>query len=591
MIDEKDLAVIGNRLALSVFGYLAGLALWGLTEGWAHAAMPPALYLALFTFLLVYALSVLALTGPVGFARALWGGAVLAALSTVLLSWAGQRFDLPTDVLDDPVHLPVIAIFVMIALPFVSGELQQRGAWRNYEVLFDTAWTITVRYSVAFGFVGVFWLVAFLSDALLALVDITFIALILRTQWAVFALTGGMLGLGLTVVYELRETVSPYLLLRLLRLLVPVVLGVVALFLAAVPVRGLGNLFGEFSAAATLMGTVIVAITLISAALDRCNQNAVATRGLRSATRALALLLPLLGGLSVWAVWLRVAQYGWTPDRCLAACVASILLIYSLGYGVMSVRHNWQAGVRQINLGLALLVILVGALWMTPVLNPYSISANSQASRFLATTSRVDQLPIWSLVHDWGRAGQVALAQLERAQDHPDHAKLAARIALARTEPNRFNFDNGLSTLAAPDRASQLAALMAVRPASGALTAQSFASLAPHVLEDWLEACKRVLPTGLAGCVLVKGAFSPGFAADAQGMVIYLSSDSRAQARHVVFRNGQIIDTQQVFDPVANRWPDLPAQVVEQALQGDFDVRPSNVNALKIGDWTLIPGH
>jgi len=40
--------------------------------------------------------------------------------------------------------------------------------------------------------------------------------------------------------------------------------GVVGLFLLSLPVRGLNELFGEFSSAATLMGAAILAVTLIT---------------------------------------------------------------------------------------------------------------------------------------------------------------------------------------------------------------------------------------------------------------------------------------------------------------------------------------
>lgn len=55
--------------------------------------------------------------------------------------------------------------------------------------------------------------------------------------------------------------------------------------------------------------------------------------------------------LGVWAVWLRVAQYGWTPERLLALCGA----ILCLGYGALYLlaafrRTGWQDRVRQANL-------------------------------------------------------------------------------------------------------------------------------------------------------------------------------------------------------------------------------------------------
>ena len=69
-----------------------------------------------------------------------------------------------------------------------------------------------------------------------------------------FVLTGLVLGLAIAVVNELSDYVSPYLILQLLRLLLPVLVVVMAVFIVALPFRGLSGLFGGLSAAATLMG-------------------------------------------------------------------------------------------------------------------------------------------------------------------------------------------------------------------------------------------------------------------------------------------------------------------------------------------------
>ena len=67
--------------------------------------------------------------------------------------------------------------------------------------------------------------------------------------------------LALAVVTELSDYVSPFLILRLLRLMLPPVLLVLAVFLLALPLRGLSGLFGGLSAAATLLAMVAAGAT------------------------------------------------------------------------------------------------------------------------------------------------------------------------------------------------------------------------------------------------------------------------------------------------------------------------------------------
>lgn len=594
MAASHEMQVARHRLVLVCLGGIAGLALWALAENWDNPAMSPPLYLALFTFVASYSGVALALAGPVSVARALRGALLIALPVVALVSLAALRHQEATDLLDEPVMLSVIAVLVLSATPFLLVWLQVPGEWRSYSALFDAAWTMTVRYGVAYIFVGVFWLVVFLSNTLLQLVGVEVIERFIQTDWAPLTLSGAVLGLGLAVVYELRETISPFLILRLLRLLVPVVLAVLVVFLGAVPFRGLSDLFGEFSAAATLMGAAIVAISLISTALDRDDTRAVYTRGIRIATRMLALLLPLLALLAVWAVALRVRQYGWTPDRVLAASTAAFVLAYGLGYAVSVLRgHGWAARVRDVNVVMALAIIMAAALWLTPVLNPFRISANSQVARFETGQAGLDQLPLWSLQHEWGKAGHRALDRLVGLTGRADRDELLTRIETVRHQPNRYQYDQAIEKRQIPGNAQTLARLMAVRPEGAALSADAFAGLAFFRMNQWLNGCNQSLPDGRPGCVLIRGQFKsvPGIApgTTSEAMVLYLDDQGQARANYVRFLPDGGIVVKEVFDPVAGRWALLPGEALVQALDGGFDIRPSGINALHIGGAVLVP--
>ncbi len=589
---SREMQIAKHRVVMFALGSVAALALWALSENWDNPVLSGGLYLALFTFVATYSAVALALAGPVSTGRALMGALLLAIPVTALISLAGQRYGEASDLLDDPRNLSVALALVFFSTPFLLVWLCNRADWRRYAVLFDAAWSMSVRYVVALAFVGMFWLAAFLSNALLELVEIDLIDRMLRVEWIRFGLSGGVLGLGLAVVYELRETISPHLILRLLRLMVPLMLVVVVVFLGALPFRGVSRLFGEFSAASTLMGTAIAAISLISIALDRGEAGAVATGGIRLATRGLAVLLPLLTGLALWAVVLRVRQYGWTPDRVVAGCMAVFLLCYGLGYfGAVLGGRGWGRRIRMVNVVMALALIAATALWMTPVLNAYQISSASQVNRFAAGKSTLDQLTLWPLQHEWGLAGLAGLNRLEAMTGHKDHDMVLARVAAVRNQPNKYAYEQLLQAEKAPDHAQRLAELMQVRPVGSALSAETFAGLAWYRMEQWLDGCKRQLPDGRAGCVLVRARFSPKVGAEIQGMVLFLDEQGRARGNYLSLGEGPEIDVREVFDPVAGKWPILPGATVAQVLDGAFEIRPSGGNALFVGDLVLVPGH
>ena len=579
---------VSQRIVLVLIGALAALALWALGEVWSDARIPPVLLLTSFSFVLIYALIVLALSGPVEIRRALMGGLYLAVPMTALIVLASFRQVVSTDFFDDPIMLSVAAVLLLYASPFLLVRMVKSDDWLNYAALFSAAWAMHVRFLAALAFVGAFWVVLFLSNELLKLVDVAVIDAILRRDWLVFGLTGGMFGLGLAVVHELRETISPFVILRLIRLLVPVVLVVVLIFLAAAPFRDLAKLFGGFSAAATLMGTAIVSITLVSAALDKDDQTAISTRGMRLATRLLALAIPLLCALAVWAVFLRVRQYGWTPDRVLAVTVALFLLAYGVAYaGASIIPRGWKARIRQVNVVMALCVICVAAIWMTPVLNAYRISTNSQISLFLSNHSSMDRLPFWQMAHEWGRPGQVGLARLQAMNDREDYEEISLRIEEAEGHTSDYSFKRSVEVREHPARAEQIAALIGAWPKETKITGALFSAVPPYQLKQWFDGCRLSLPDGRPGCVLVFGQFSPEIAEDKQGMVLFLETETTARAQYFNISDGSMQNIQPVFEPEQGGWPQLPAKVVSNALDGTFEIRPTGHQALWIADSVL----
>ncbi|MEY8827757.1 hypothetical protein AB9K34_04975 [Sedimentitalea sp. XS_ASV28] len=588
-MSEQQQAV-RHRLIMAGLGGIAGLALWALGERWGDPAVPPAAFLALFAFVASYALVALALCGPITVARALAGGLAFAATFTVLISIAGLRYKAATDLFNDAAMLSVSAVLVLFCTPFLLVWLQDRTAVLRYDRLFDAAWMLTARYALAWVFVAAFWLVAFLSDALLDLVDITVIDTLLRPGWVRFGVSGAVLGLGLAVMQELRHTLSPYPLLRLFRLLVPLVLAVIAVFLVAVPLRGLRGLFGEFSAGGTLIGAAAVAVSLISMALDRDDAMAVRTRGLQLATRCLALLVPALAALAVWAVVLRVRQYGWTPDRILAMTVASFLLIYGLGYaGAVLTGRSWMARVRQINVWVALLAIAVAVAWMTPLLDVYRISTASQLARYESGHTAPAQLALWPLAHEWGRAGEAGLAALETAAEKSDNALLVQRIGDVRIATNRYQFEEELQIRDLSERMSALLNLMPVRPDGASVEPETLRNLPAYLLNAWLDGCRRKTADGRPGCVMVKGAFLPSVAAGEQAMILYLDDKSDTRISHVFLQPGSSVSIRDVLDTETLGWPKLPSATISEVQDGRYSLQPSGVNALAVGGQLLAP--
>ena len=593
------------RIEHVLLGTLAGAAGWSLTD-WVPdllAGGDLAARMALVTSVLAFSFftAALVMLSQVGLWRALVASGLLAALVAALAAVASLRFDTVGGFLDSGHHFMALFVLMTLPVPFLMGWGQGQG-WRAYPALFVNAWSIVVRYAAAWLFTGVVWGVLWLSALMLNLVGIGLLEQALTSEGVAWLLTGAALGLALAVVAEMSDLISPYLVLRLFRLLLPVVLVVIAVFVLALPLRGLNGLFGHISAASMLLSAALGAISLISIAVDQRDSDAAQGRIMRHSAQALALLVPVLAGLAVWAVGLRVAQYGWTPERVSAMALSGITLGYGLGYaGAVLSGSGWMRRIRSVNLGLAWAVLALAALWLT-VISPEKIAVKSQLARFETGRLRADALPLWELAHDWGRAGAAGLAQLRVAAEATGQEDLAARLTLLDDSSNAWSFNQSRWDADNARRVAALAADVPVLPVDARVEEALFTSLGESVVNDILAACARRTPQEHPGCLLVLADLLPG---QNQGSALLFTWDGRAQAGAGIRTLTKTDDSWSLdwaaprvagpetqgaeAGPSARNLGDLPgATLIDQLWSDGVRLVPTGDQALAIGSQRIV---
>ncbi|THD84675.1 DUF4153 domain-containing protein [Aliigemmobacter aestuarii] len=572
-----------QRWIMTALGLAAGLVIHALTEIMDRDLVGDRTGLGLLVLALTFFAGILAMTGPMGLRRALPAAAAIALAAAGLLAWGAGRFDAVADYLGT--GLPVLsgAVLAFVPIPFAIAAAG-RG-WRHYPTLFTESWDAVVRYAAAAIFVGIVWAVIMLSDMLLQIVGLTVIGDLLDVEAVPYAITGAALGLGMGVVTELADLISPDLFLRLLRLLLPVVLLVMGVFLVALPMRGLSGLFGTLSATATLLTIAGVAATLVTTAIAQSAEDAAESPVLRTSARIMALILPVFTALAVWGIWLRVADYGWTPDRVLAAVIAALGLGYGLVYGIAAALGGpWMARIRQGNLAMALVVTAGAALILTPLLDPQAISARSQMARLDAGRITPDAFDFAAL-RRWGRAGKAA------------HDALVARAA----EPGNEALAAAMNAVGQPvDEAVHLRTILSgteVLPAARAAEAETvLAALDLSAKAQFSETCADRGADGKPVCMLAFADFRPDLPGDEalflahwpgrSGSLIGLVRDASGWRPADVHSTGPATGKDDPFAPRIGS--DEVAAMIASLRQGLPAPEPAPLNRLKLGEWGLM---
>ncbi|SNR64603.1 DUF4153 domain-containing protein [Puniceibacterium sediminis] len=513
----------------------------------------------------------LALVGPARFWPSLPWSVGVSGIGAGLLYWASYRYAVVETFLNAGYPLVSFWLLLVIATPFVAARLRAPDGWTSYPALFDLSWRIFVRYLSALLFTALFWGLLALSNALLNLVGLDLMSWIQRAEPLSWVLTGAVFGLALAVVHELRDYLSPYLLLQLLRLLMPVVLLVVVVFLLALPFQGLSHLVGNLSAAGTLMTAALAAIMLISVSVDRDSMDEVHLPSMRFMVQLLSLLVPVLAVLAVYALWLRVQDYGWTPQRLMAATVAGVVLLYGVAYGgAVAFRRNWAGRIRTANVRLALMTLCITVIWLSPALVPERISANNQLARYRAGILLAKDLPLQEMARQWGVAGTNALGQIR------EDKTLAERITALEAEV----------PLTAADLRATVALQMPVLGAN-ALSVSQLTDIGEDTLAQWHQSCDRPV-TGGPGCALVFGDYLPG----QNGHTALLLLNTGAGV--VTVSGLRLVEGKLQFwgyamDLMQGAAYDLPLSFLESVHAGTARIAPPEINALIVGEHAVFP--
>ena len=312
-----------------------GLVLYGLRQGWwGDTSM--AMWVTVATVLSMGGWTVLALVhrgDPL-----LWQ--CLAAVAALVLA-----LNISVWWLSDAVRAPNaawrywqlgLALILFIGLAWLQAVSQSRSLRTvRYSSLFVHAWHNTMVVGMVAQFVALCWLVLALWGGLFMLVKVEFFATSFTEPLFICVATGLMAGIGVVLARGQPRALQLQLqlVLALFRVLLPLLALVVVLFTVTLPFAGVQQLWDTRKASVLLVLVQLCMLLCVNAVFqDRLQEAAPYSRPLTGLVHAALILLPVLGLLAVWAVGLRVQQYGWMYEREWALVVTGVLLVYSLGY-------------------------------------------------------------------------------------------------------------------------------------------------------------------------------------------------------------------------------------------------------------------
>ena len=366
-------------------------------------------------------------------------------------------------------------------LVVLAAGFDSQRRWFSYPRLFEHGWRNALLLGVAGALTGILWVLlwgaAFLLDALgvHALSDLLKERVVMEclscTAFAFFILQATLRDEALVMLRKFWLTLNTWFLPLALLLALTWVVALVAI--------GPEPLFQTRRAALSLFWFVALAVLFMNAAYQ--DGRAVPYGAWVARVTAWAwLATPVLAGVGVWALSVRVAQHGWSVERLWAMVVGAMALIYGVGYSASAVsRVRWMPTLETTNIVAALALVVAIVAFTSPVADLRRIAVDSQVARLRAGETTMAAFDFEAVKREGGQWGRDALVQLAADASVAEPIRAAAKAKLAGTA----------SGLQEQDRDAALAALrkdVRILP-SDAVADPKLLELLSRPRADWRE--------------------------------------------------------------------------------------------------------
>lgn len=358
--------------------------------------------------------------------------AALVALLAAYMGWQASPYgEFPVgSVISGAVASLLVACFLAL-LYLQSWAGRQRI---TYSVLFAFSGRNFLVALLATLAVAFFYLVLMLWGELFSVIGMPFFKDLFDEDWFLFPTLALALGLAIDVFRRLVPLIDGIggLLAGLLRLLLPLAVGVQVAFLVALPATGLTPLWETGSGTSLLLsltGFVLFAANAVYQPDVKAPYPAFVHRALCVGIA----LLPVLSFLAAYGLYLRIDQYGWSVGRCWGVTVCALFALLAVGYAwrIALLRTDWPSGVGGVNTAMGAVLLAVMLLVNSPLLDFRSIAMASQWHRVERGEAAVEDFD-FSYAHSvlarpgW-RKTQELIAKYETTD--PELAELIRRSA------------------------------------------------------------------------------------------------------------------------------------------------------------------
>lgn len=370
------------------------------------------------------------------------------ALAIPAICWEPARSILPEMNSSQQDFLASGGMLAWAAVMSLASAALHSGGIADYPGLFRlTCRTILLPLGAQL-FSLFFWLLLTLCAALFELLGIDLFQRLFR-GWFLWPVLGVAYGIATAILIDRPALVDGVRRVgtAIAAALLPVAVIIHLLFLGGIAVVGLEPLWATRHATPLVLTLVGIFLLLLNGTHEEGTKLDCLPRPVAGIVRLALVLSPIYVAIAAYSLWLRVAQYGWSPDRVIGACVTAFIGLVLLAYVVAAARKPFFILPRLAvaNVGALAGLAIIGIAVNSPLLSPKRIAAASQEQRILTGRTAPETIDWRQLGFELGSYGRSVVHRLASVTDIPRAAEIRQRAddTLATPPERRYGLMQG----------------------------------------------------------------------------------------------------------------------------------------------------
>lgn len=443
-----------NNLSIYILiGFLQGGVAWAGFSFWPdESQLAASLVFGTMTAFAVIGLTLQLTLGDRFNRQVLFLALILGAVFTLVSVWLiYQMPDLPRSS-DNGAEILLVSwslcsiLLAYILIPFVQAWTERKNGHYNYTDLYRHSWDnffvllVAAMLTVAFWLLIVLWAMLFKMVGILLFKDLFFSPLFIFISLPVVL----SLGIRMALVHENIIGALRKIALSLCYFLMPLSAVITILFVLSLPFTGLQPIWDTGYSTPILLCLLGANILFING-IFQDGSIAPYRGGLSRLVEIATLSMPVYAAITIYSVYLRISQYGVTPNRFFLMVLVVVALCYSFAYSVAVFRRSqmWMGSIRQGNIYIALLISVLIILIHSPLMNPMAWSAKDQYQRLISQNISTADFDFGALKFKLGIPGHMYLQQLrELPPENPLQAEIHGHILAVDAAQSYYQWKN-----------------------------------------------------------------------------------------------------------------------------------------------------